>query len=73
MLTGFIIGISVLIQLITVFFALKLIKVTGGIKAWIYISVAIGLMGARRIFSLLEIVVKNPFISRTCRLNCLAL
>lgn len=60
MLTGFIIGISVLIQLITVFFALKLIKVTGGIKAWIYISVAIGLMGARRIFSLLEIVVKNP-------------
>ena len=55
MLTGFIIGISVLLQLITVFFALRLIKVTGGIKAWIFISVAIVGMGARRIFSLIEI------------------
>jgi len=60
MLTGFIIGISVLIQLITVFFALRLIKVTGGIKAWIFISVAIAGMGAGRIFSLIEAVSINP-------------
>jgi len=60
MLTGFVIGISVLIQLITVFFALRLIKVTGGIKAWVFISVAIALMEARRIFSLIEVVSSNP-------------
>lgn len=60
MLTGFIIGISVLLQLITVFFALRLIKVTGGIKAWVFISVAIAGMGARRIFSLIEIFTINP-------------
>jgi PAS domain S-box-containing protein len=50
----FIIGTSVLIQLITVFVALRLIKVTGGITAWIFISAALAFMAIRRIFSLLE-------------------
>lgn len=51
---AFIIGTSVLIQLITVFFALRLIKVTGGITAWIFISTALVLMEGQRIISLLE-------------------
>ncbi|HAM49409.1 MAG TPA: hypothetical protein DCP92_01425 [Nitrospiraceae bacterium] len=60
MLTGFIIVISGLVQLISVFFALRLIRVTGGIIAWIFISSAIGLMGVRRMFSLAEVAFNNP-------------
>jgi PAS domain S-box-containing protein len=55
----FIIGTSVLIQFITVFFALRLIKVTGRITAWIFISTALVLMGWRRIDSLLEVIAKR--------------
>ena len=50
----FIIGTSVLIQFITLFFALRLIKVTGGITAWIFISAALAFMAVRRIDSLLD-------------------
>jgi len=59
MLIDFTIGTSVLIQLITVFFALRLIKITGGITAWIFISAALVLMGGRRVASLLE-AFNNP-------------
>lgn len=58
-LVDLIIVISFLIQLITVFFALRLIKVTGGITAWILISTALVLMGGRRIFSLFE-TIEHP-------------
>ncbi|MBI4685199.1 MAG: hypothetical protein HY755_08355 [Nitrospirae bacterium] len=61
MLIGFIIGLSVLIQLLTVFLALRLIRVTGGRIAWILISISIFLMGVRRIFSLLSLVFGDKF------------
>lgn len=48
----FIIVLSVFIQLLTVLFALRLIKVTGGMTAWIFVSMAIVLMSGRRIYSL---------------------
>lgn len=60
MFADFVIGISVLIQLITVLFALRLIKITGWIKAWIFISLALTGMEVRRIFSLVETMASNP-------------
>ena len=50
----FIIVLSVSAQLLSVLFALRLIKVTGGITAWIFVSMAIVLMSGRRIYSLLD-------------------
>ncbi len=51
-----VVGISVVIQLLTVFFALRLIKTTGGRISWILISLSIFLMGIRRIISLVPFI-----------------
>ena len=64
MLTGFIIGVSALIQLTTVFVALSLIRVTGWAKAWVLISMAIFLMEARRVFSFFEVIYDPTYQPR---------
>ncbi len=56
---GFIIGLSVLFQLATAFWALRLIKTTGGRISWILISSATFLMAVRRCFTLYHLVRGN--------------
>ncbi len=56
---GFIIGFSVLFQFATVFWALRLIRTTGGRLSWILISVATLLMAVRRCFTLFHLVSGN--------------
>ena len=48
-------GLSVVVQVAAVFLALRLIRVTGGRRAWILIALAISGMAVRRITSLAEI------------------
>lgn len=56
MLTGFILGASTLIQFVTAYLALRLIKVTGNRTSWGLISLAISFMAIRRSISLYEFV-----------------
>lgn len=56
---GFIIGFSVLFQLATAFWALKLIKTTGGRISWILISISTFLMAVRRCFTLYHLIRGN--------------
>jgi light-regulated signal transduction histidine kinase (bacteriophytochrome) len=43
-----IIGLAALVQLLAAFFALRLIRVTGGRTAWVLIALALGFMALRR-------------------------
>ncbi len=52
MLTGFILAASTLIQFVTAFLALKLVKVTGKRASWGLISLALSFMAIRRCTSL---------------------
>ncbi len=56
MLIAYIIGLSVLLQLGTIFLALRLIRVTGGRRSWILISVSIIGMEVRRCITLYNVV-----------------
>jgi len=51
MLLGLILSISVLLQFAAAFAALRLSKVTGTSRAWIFVSLSIFLMGVRRLVS----------------------
>jgi len=51
-----VLGISLLLQLIAAFLALRLIQVTGKCTAWIFISIAILLMAARRSIPLFHLI-----------------
>ncbi len=51
-----IVGGSLLVQLITVIFALRLIVTTGWTKAWILLSVGIMTMGIRRMMTLIHLL-----------------
>jgi len=55
-----ILGLSVLIQIITVVMALRLIRVSGGRAAWILISSGIFLMAIRRGFTLYRLFSGEP-------------
>ena len=59
MLTGFILGASTLIQFVTAYLALRLIKVTGNRTSWGLISLAISFMAVRRSISLYEFISGN--------------
>jgi diguanylate cyclase (GGDEF)-like protein/PAS domain S-box-containing protein len=52
MITGLVIGLSVLLQFITAFLALQLIRITGWRTSWMLISAAIFFMGIRRCITL---------------------
>lgn len=56
MLIGLIISISVILQLLTIVFALRLIRTTGFRLSWFLISLAIFLMGVRRSIALLSVI-----------------
>lgn len=56
MLIAYIIGVSVLLQLTTVFLALRMIKITGGRVSWILISVSIMGMEVRRCITLFQVI-----------------
>ena len=51
---------AVLLQLIAAFFALRLIRVTGGRVSWVLISSAFCLMAIRRSISLWELLAGEP-------------
>jgi hypothetical protein len=59
MTMAFIIGFSVLFQFATVFWALRLIRTTGGRISWILISSATFLMAVRRCFTLYHLMSGN--------------
>jgi len=59
MLISIILIVSLLLQFVAVFFALRLIKVTGKSVAWILVAAAISLMALRRGLSLVEIFVSG--------------
>lgn len=52
MITGIVIGISALLQFVTAFLALQLIRVTGWRTSWMLISAGIFFMGIRRCIAL---------------------
>ena len=54
-------GLSVFVQILTAILALRLIGVTGAINAWAFLSIAIILMSARRIYDLLDVFLGNAF------------
>jgi hypothetical protein len=56
MIYGIVLGASVLLQFIAAFMALRLSKVTGVSKAWIFVSLAMCLMGLRRSMSLFYLI-----------------
>jgi PAS domain S-box-containing protein len=56
MLSGFVLTLSLLIQFITAFTALRLIRVTGNRISWILISLAISAMAVRRSMSLFQFI-----------------
>jgi PAS domain S-box-containing protein len=60
MVTPFILGISVLLQFIAAFMALRLIAVTGKSRAWIMVAAAISLMALRRLITLYGMLSGSP-------------
>ena len=53
-------GISLLLHGIAVFFALRMIAVTGRRKAWILLSIGIATMGIRRLLSFMNLFAGGP-------------
>jgi hypothetical protein len=66
-------ALSVFIQILTVLFALRLIRLTGGITAWIFLSIAIVLMSARRIYYLFDVLLNNAFFQTDVSFEILGL
>jgi PAS domain S-box-containing protein len=56
MLVTLIVGISLLLQIITIYYSLTLITITGWKKAWICLSIAIVTMGVRRFITFLHLL-----------------
>lgn len=67
----FIAGLSVFVQILTAILALRLIRVTGAINAWTFLSAAIILMAARRIYDLLDVYLNNAFFQTDLLLELL--
>ena len=59
MLTGTILTISVFVQFVTAYLALKLIRITGNRASWGLISLAISFMAIRRCISLTQFISGN--------------
>ncbi len=51
-----VVGMSFLLQLITIFYALKMVSITGRKKAWVFLSIGIAIMGIRRSLSFIYLV-----------------
>ncbi len=56
MLVTLVVGLSFFLQIITIFFALKMIPVTGPKKAWVFLSIGIATMGLRRLMSFIYLL-----------------
>ncbi len=55
-----ILAISALLQLVAAYLALRLIRITGGLKAWVAIAVGMALMALRQILVLYQIASGTP-------------
>ncbi len=55
-----ILAISALLQLLAAYLALRLIRITGGIKAWVAIAIGMVLMALRQVLVLYQIASGTP-------------
>jgi PAS domain S-box-containing protein len=55
-----ILAISALLQMLAAYLALRLIRITGGIKAWVAIAIGMVLMALRQVLVLYQIASGNP-------------
>lgn len=64
MLITAIVGLSLILQIITIWYALRLITLTGKKKAWIFLSIGISTMGIRRFITFINLLKGDaPFHS----------